>query len=170
MKIYYQTYQTKLGQGGVAWREDGVVYLSILPGFPTPPPKNYLEKKSTHAFVKHLRNYFNQGTPIPNNIPLDWSRLPELHQLVLQECRKIRIGKTITYAELAKRVGKPDATRAIGQILRKNPFAPFVPCHRVIGTRSIGGFGGNGHVELKRHMLELEKGMANRQIGLSPQA
>jgi methylated-DNA-[protein]-cysteine S-methyltransferase len=54
--------------------------------------------------------------------------------------RKIPKGQTMTYAQVAKAIGKPRATRAVGTALGKNPFHPEVPCHRVI--RSDGGLGG----------------------------
>ena len=65
-------------------------------------------------------------------------------------------GETISYGELAGRIGEPKAARAVGNALGKNPLALIVPCHRVI--RSDGGLGGfGGGIELKKRLLELEK-------------
>lgn len=69
-------------------------------------------------------------------------------------------GTTITYSELAKRIGCRSA-QAIGQALRRNPFAPDVPCHRVVATDgSLGGYMGERdgeQIEYKRRLLEAEK-------------
>ncbi len=62
-------------------------------------------------------------------------------QKVYDVVRKIPKGKTMTYAQVAKAIGKPKAARAVGNALNKNPFAPAVPCHRVIRSDgSVGGF------------------------------
>ena len=69
-------------------------------------------------------------------------------------------GTTITYGELAKRIGCRSA-QAIGQALRRNPFAPDVPCHRVVAADgSLGGYNGERdgeQIEYKRKLLEAEK-------------
>lgn len=69
-------------------------------------------------------------------------------------------GTTITYGELAKRIGCRSA-QAIGQALRRNPFAPDVPCHRVVAAYgSLGGYNGERdgeQIEYKRRLLEVEK-------------
>lgn len=69
-------------------------------------------------------------------------------------------GTTITYGELAERIGCRSA-QAIGQALRRNPFAPDVPCHRVVAADgSLGGYNGEREgeqIEYKRRLLEVEK-------------
>lgn len=69
-------------------------------------------------------------------------------------------GETITYGELAARIGCRSA-QAVGQALKRNPFAPDVPCHRVVAADgSLGGYNGKRdgeHLELKRRLLEMEK-------------
>jgi O-6-methylguanine DNA methyltransferase len=67
-------------------------------------------------------------------------------------------GKTKSYKDVAAGTGNPRAARAIGSVMRKNPWAPFVPCHRVIGSDgNMCGYGGSGGVELKAAFLEYEK-------------
>ncbi len=92
---------------------------------------------------------------------LDLSCLTEFQQKVLSETRKIPYGETITYAELACRIGKDGAAQAVGSALAKNPYPIVIPCHRVISASDIGGFYGETcgeKVELKRKMLEMESG------------
>jgi len=82
----------------------------------------------------------------------------EFHLRVWDELRKIPYGETISYGELASRVGDPTAARAVGAANGRNPLPVIVPCHRVIGADgSLTGFGGG--LERKRKLLELEAGV-----------
>jgi len=66
----------------------------------------------------------------------------------------IPIGKTFTYKELAKKIGKPRAVRAVANAVGANPCAPFIPCHRVVRSDgSLGGYSGKGGVKTKRKLL-----------------
>lgn len=79
-------------------------------------------------------------------------------QEVWKECLNIPSGTVLTYKELAQKIGRPRAARAVGTALARNPFAPYVPCHRVI--RSDGGMGGYsapGGITRKKRMLDREK-------------
>ncbi len=79
----------------------------------------------------------------------------EFQQQVWQALRQIPYGSTLSYGELAKKLGNPDATRAVGLANGKNPISIIVPCHRVIGADgSLTGFGGG--VGRKRYLLDLE--------------
>ena len=76
---------------------------------------------------------------------------------VWKELTRIPYGETISYLDLAKRIDKPKAVRAVGMANGANPIAIIVPCHRVIGSNgSLTGFGGG--LPTKRALLELEKG------------
>ena len=80
----------------------------------------------------------------------------EFQLKVWNELLNIPYGKTISYSELAKRIGKPKASRAVGGALNKNPIPIVVPCHRVIGKNgSLTGFGGG--IKLKKRLLKIEK-------------
>ena len=81
----------------------------------------------------------------------------ELQRRVWSEIRKIPFGKTATYKEIAERIGRPDATRAVANAVGANPLPIFVACHRVV--RSDGGLGGytGPGVEVKKRILDLEK-------------
>ena len=83
----------------------------------------------------------------------------EFQLRVWEELRAIPYGETISYGELARRVGDPGAARAVGLANGKNPLPVIVPCHRVIGSDgSLTGFGGG--LDRKRRLLELEAGIA----------
>lgn len=105
------------------------------------------------ATATQLREYFD-GTRRAFDLPL----APEgtdFQQRVWQTLATIPYGQTISYAELASRVGKPSASRAVGAANGRNPLPIVLPCHRVIGTNgSLTGFGGG--LPVKRFLLELE--------------
>jgi methylated-DNA-[protein]-cysteine S-methyltransferase len=95
-------------------------------------------------------------------IELDMAGLPPFHRQVYQAARAIPPGATLSYGELAARLGAPGAARAVGQALRRNPFAIIVPCHRVLAAGGkVGGFSANGGIATKLRLLSLEGTPAN---------
>ena len=97
------------------------------------------------------------------DVPLDFGAAPEFHKRAYEIARKIPAGQTMTYGEIAKRLGVPHESREVGQALGKNPIAIIVPCHRVLGADGkMGGFSANGGVSTKRRMLEIEGAAAER--------
>ena len=71
--------------------------------------------------------------------------------------RKIPRGKVKTYTQVAKAIGKPRAVRAVANAIGKNPYAPKIPCHRVIRSAgSLGGYSGKGGVKTKKFLLKKE--------------
>jgi methylated-DNA-[protein]-cysteine S-methyltransferase len=98
------------------------------------------------------------GQPPVWSIPLDLSDLPEFTRRVLLACRAIPFGRTRTYADLAREVGRPQAARAVGQVMRRNPMPLVIPCHRVVGSNgSLVGFAGGARaLDLKASLLALE--------------
>jgi methylated-DNA-[protein]-cysteine S-methyltransferase len=90
------------------------------------------------------------------DIPLAPDGTP-FQRLVWGELCRIPYGTTISYGELARRVGNPNASRAVGLANGSNPLAIIVPCHRVIGSSGkLTGYGGG--LEMKRFLLDLERG------------
>ena len=88
-------------------------------------------------------------------VPVDLSAVPPFHGKVLWALARIPYGQTVTYGELAARVGRPHGARAVGQAMACNPVPLVVPCHRVVA--SGGGLGGyRGGLDLKRRLLGLE--------------
>jgi O-6-methylguanine DNA methyltransferase len=85
------------------------------------------------------------------------ARLTKFQQAVLLACSSIPAGKTKTYSQLATSIGRPRAARAVGNALAINPFAPLIPCHRVIRSDGkLGGYSGKGGAKTKRRLLERE--------------
>jgi len=89
----------------------------------------------------------------------------EFQRRVWDELRRIDYGETISYGELARRVGRPGAARAVGLANGRNPISVIVPCHRVIGADgSLTGYGGG--IERKRRLLDLEARLAGGRLPL----
>jgi methylated-DNA-[protein]-cysteine S-methyltransferase len=103
---------------------------------------------------RQLDEYFN-GTRTEFDLPVRLEGTP-FQVEVWEQLRAIPYGDTISYGELARRVRRPEAARAVGSANGQNPVAIVVPCHRVIGADgSLTGFGGG--LEWKRHLLTLER-------------
>lgn len=101
-----------------------------------------------------LAAYF-AGASEPFKTPLDLSAGTPFQQRVWRELRRVPFGKTVSYAELARRVGAPGAARAVGQAAGANPVLIIVPCHRVV--RSDGALGGfSAGLDIKRWLLRHE--------------
>ena len=76
---------------------------------------------------------------------------------VWKELLKIPRGRTKTYKEIAVAIGRPNSSRAVANACAQNPYAPDVPCHRVVRSDgSLGGFSAEGGIERKRQLLEME--------------
>ncbi|RKY33002.1 MAG: hypothetical protein DRP68_03210 [Candidatus Omnitrophota bacterium] len=86
--------------------------------------------------------------------------MKEFEKKVLRAVLKIPLGEVCTYKDIAKRVGKPSAWRAVGNVLKKNPFPLFIPCHRVIKSNGQLGEYSLGK-KLKRDLIKLEKRIKN---------
>ena len=120
------------------------------------------ERVGTRLLFKHNMWHLQRKAPldIRQRVELS-SAITPFQRKVYLELLNVPAGKTITYGELAQRIGCRSA-QAVGQALKRNPFAPEVPCHRVVAaTGSIGGYFGKREgelVERKRKLLEEERG------------
>ena len=104
--------------------------------------------------VAELKEYFS-GTRSRFDFDIDLSLVTPFQRRVLQAAVNIPMGQVITYGELAGRIGQPQASRAVGQALGRNPVPVVIPCHRIVGGGGgIGGYTGGLHI--KRKLLELE--------------
>ena len=108
---------------------------------------------------RQLTEYF-AGARRAFDLPLAASGTP-FQRRVWEALRRIPYGETISYGELARRIGKPTASRAVGAANGRNPIAIVVPCHRVIGADgTLIGYGGG--LPVKEALLALERRAAHR--------
>jgi methylated-DNA-[protein]-cysteine S-methyltransferase len=103
---------------------------------------------------RQLDSYFT-GRLDHFDVPLDWSLAGQFTRRVLRQTSRIPYGGVSTYGEIAKEIGSPRASRAVGNALGANPIPVIVPCHRVLRAGGlIGGYGGG--VNRKEFLLKLE--------------
>lgn len=120
------------------------------------------DAKDDHWFDDKVRamllDYTNGRDVDLLELEIDQSWMTQFQRRVVNQCREIPFGETITYRELAERSGSPRAARAVGSVMSKNRFPIVVPCHRVIAAnKKIGGFSAPDGVSLKQKMLRLEQ-------------
>lgn len=113
------------------------------------------------GWVSRLKNRLSKmaaGKPQDfADLELDLSHLTPLGREITLACRAIPWGETLSYKQLAERVGRPGAARAVGNVMASNRFPLVVPCHRVVGTAGgLGGFSAPGGIRTKRTLLDRE--------------
>jgi O-6-methylguanine DNA methyltransferase len=92
-----------------------------------------------------------------STVALDMERVPAFNRRVYEVARTISCGATLTYGEIAKRLGVPAEAREVGEALGRNPFPIIVPCHRVLAAGGkLGGFSAPGGAGTKRRLLAIE--------------
>jgi methylated-DNA-[protein]-cysteine S-methyltransferase len=175
----FALFETALGVCAIAWRADAIAGV-LLPeetgaaatrlrmqrDFPRAaqlPPPGWVS-----TVIERLQQLLEQGgQDTLEDVPLDLSGVPQFQRRVYAIARTIAPGQTLTYGEVAARLGEPGAARAVGQALGANPFAPIVPCHRVLAAGGrAGGFSAGGGVVTKLRMLETEKAQFGDGPGL----
>ena len=165
--LNYCLFDTAIGACAIAWGERGLKGLQLPEAdaartrtrmarrYPdaveAPPPDEVLEAIAAIAAL-------TAGEPRDlTAIRLDMEGLGTLPRGVYEIARTIPPGQTLTYGEIAKRLGDPLHARAVGEALGRNPFAIVVPCHRVLAAGGkLGGFSANGGVVTKLRLLEIE--------------
>ncbi len=104
-----------------------------------------------------------EGKKPQADITLDWTGITSFRRAVMEECMRIPAGKTLTYADLAAKVGHPGAARAVGRVMATNPWPLLVPCHRVVGSDgTLHGYGGG--LPMKAALLRAEGAPVNGSI------
>ena len=170
-------FHTAIGVCGIAWGPGGIVAVQLpeadaartrarlLKGL-APLPEVARPPAPVQAAIEGVQALL-EGRPRSDlrEIELDMSQVTPFQRAVYAIARAIPPGQTRTYGEVAHELGDPGLSRAVGQALGHNPFAPIVPCHRVLaaGARS-GGFSASGGVATKLRMLQIE----HAQIGGAP--
>ena len=154
MSETYTTVQSPLGEL-LLTAEDGVLTGLFMPAEAHEPPPGAERDDLGFATVRRqLEEYF-----AGRRRAFDVVVAPPgttFQQRVWDELQRIDYGQTISYAELATRIGRPTAIRAAGAANGANPISILIPCHRVIGSDgSLTGYGGG--LEAKRALLELER-------------
>ena len=153
--LRYTIVDSPVGPLRLARDGEGLCALQFLSGRrPADPLPDAVRDDGALAGVRaELEEYF-EGARRAFTVPFILRGTPFQRRVWGELCR-IPYGETISYAELARRIGSPKAVRAVGLANGANPIAIIVPCHRVIGANgTLTGYGGG--LPTKRYLLELE--------------
>lgn len=153
--MYYCWFNSPIGKLLLAGDEQGLQRL----GFPqgkghVAPESDWVENDNFFTEVKRQLNAYFDGELKEFSLSLV-PRGTEFQLRVLDALQRIPFGETCSYGELARVIGKPNASRAVGAANGRNPLPIVIPCHRVIGSNgTLTGFGGG--LDVKQFLLNLE--------------
>ena len=175
--LSFTLFDTPLGPCGLVWGVHGLVG-ALLPEATAGATRARAQRRfagareaAPTADIQHVLARIGgllRGLPDDLlDIELDMAAIPPFNRRVYQIARGIRPGATLTYGEVAVRLGEPLAARAVGQALGANPFPIIVPCHRVLAAGGkAGGFSANGGTRTKLRLLQIEGALLGAGPGL----
>lgn len=164
----FHFFETAIGVCGIVWNDAGRVVGFSLPEPTVASTKARLQRRfpdaveaepdETIARAIEAVRALTRGKKIDLNfIDCDLSAVPEFNRRVYEVLCTVPAGETMTYGELAKRLGDPGAARAVGRALGENPIPVIVPCHRVLAASGkSGGFSAPGGADTKLRLLSIE--------------
>ncbi|UCF18737.1 MAG: methylated-DNA--[protein]-cysteine S-methyltransferase [Gemmatimonadota bacterium] len=166
MRIHWHSFATPIGPTYAAISARGLCRLTWLVSGPRdfelelallyPDHLVLHDRRPASRVSRQLAQYF-AGRRRHFELDLDLSTLSNFERRVLQATSRIPFGTTASYAQLARRIHRPTAARAVGNALRKNPLPIVIPCHRVIRSDgSPGGYSGRTAVDHKLRLLRHE--------------
>jgi methylated-DNA-[protein]-cysteine S-methyltransferase len=168
----FTIFETALGPCGIVWTDRGIAGVNLPEGseektrarikkrFPEAQeaaPSTEIQKiiDEVIALIKGEKIDFS-------HVALDHAPLPEFSRRVYDIVRTIPIGHTLTYGDIAKKLGDVSLSREVGQAMGKNPTPVIMPCHRVVAASGkTGGFSAPGGVDTKMKLLSIERRHGN---------
>ncbi|MEK6693539.1 MAG: methylated-DNA--[protein]-cysteine S-methyltransferase [Nitrospirota bacterium] len=163
--IFYTTLKSPVGTIYITFTKNGVSRIDLNIG----SEKNFIKDfgdslknvvKKNHRGIpqlkKALRAYFSPDGKQPSfKYPIDLLEGTPFERKVWHMIKKIPYGKVVSYKDIAMKIGKPKAVRAVGSACGKNPLPIIIPCHRVIAKdKGLGGY--SPGIKIKRKLLEIE--------------
>ena len=170
-------FDTAIGACGIAWSADAIAACQ-LPEADRAATARRMQRQHPECaeaapppwvarVIARVQALLEGGHDSLADVALDMQRVPDFNRRVYAVTRAIPPGRTRTYGEIAQEIGEPGSVRAVGQALGHNPFAPIVPCHRVLGAGNTGvGFSATGGVATKLRMLQIERARLGAERGL----
>jgi methylated-DNA-[protein]-cysteine S-methyltransferase len=138
---------------GELWLEDGVLLGHHFSFADT--PEGFTAASDTASLVSRFRAFLRGEDVTFSDVAIDLDWTTSFQRRLVEALRAVPRGEVVSYGELAALAGRPRAPRAAGALCAANRFAFVVPCHRVVASNGIGGYGSAG-VEVKRRLLALE--------------
>ncbi len=176
MSTGFALFNTPIGTCSLVWNGETIVGLRLPEKSPAatrariarrwPDAEEKAPPAKMQAVIDRVLHLL-AGEPVDlGDVPLDFGDAPDFHKRAYAVARTIPPGHTMTYGDIAKRLGEPQESREVGQAMGKNPVAIIMPCHRVLGADGkMGGFSATGGVAIKRRILEIEGAAA---VGAGP--
>jgi methylated-DNA-[protein]-cysteine S-methyltransferase len=173
----YALIDTAIGYAGLAWNDVGLVGAHLPERDPEVARRSFLRRfpdateapvpERFAATVEAIRALMRGEKADFVGTPLDLSQTPEFHARVYEIAQAIPPGETLTYGEIAVKLGDKLLARDVGAALGKNPWPIVVPCHRVTAAGGKpGGFSARGGVNTKLKLLGIEGAQAAAQADL----
>ena len=173
----FAIFDTAIGPCGIVWGERGISGVQLPMSNEEKTRKRILQRNGdipeaepTAEVGRAIQAIKELLTGKPNDLSgvvLDLDGVPEFNRGVYDIARTIPPGKTMTYGDIAKKLGGVELSRDVGQALGRNPCPIVVPCHRVLAAgNKPGGFSANGGVVTKLKMLQIEGAVVNHTPSL----
>lgn len=168
--VFFALFDTAVGVCGIAWGDAGICGVQ-LPEVDAAQTRDRMRARFPGAVeidpgedaqtaIRGISAMLRGEAHALDALVFDMRGVPAFHQRVYAVARAIPPGQTLTYGQVANRLGEPGAARAVGQALGRNPFAPVVPCHRVLAAGDKpGGFSAGGGIRTKLRLLIIEGAM-----------
>ena len=161
----YNIIKTPVGELMLVANSSALIGIYFVGCDHIPAEQKQWKRDAQHSVLcqakEQLQEYF-AGQRTEFTLPLSFGGT-DFQERVWREIALIPFGKTISYADLARKAGKPKAIRAAGSNTGRNPLGIVIPCHRVMGKNgAIGGYAGG--LDKKRYLLDLETRFDSRQI------
>ena len=178
-----EIFSTPFGWMGVVSSDAGIL-MSVLPREERSDVerrlKSYLGteiievlESTSNGEIEEAMNRFFSGEAVDlTKFPLDFYGISPFFERVYEVVKGIDRGRVMSYGDVAKEAGSPGGARAVGSAMARNRFAPFVPCHRVVGKDGdLVGFGGGNGIEMKERMLYTEdiRGNSGSRFRVKPE-
>ena len=170
-------FDTAIGRCGVAWGERGLLAI-LLPHSRddrtvaalrrrVPAAREATPPAAVQSAIDAMAALLDGEPTDLSDVDLDLGAVPAFDRRVASSAREIPLGETITYGELATRIGAPGEAREVGAALGRNRFPLVVPCHRIIAADGgLGGFSAPGGTDTKRRLLAIERRHARGPLTL----
>ncbi|HEY8615265.1 methylated-DNA--[protein]-cysteine S-methyltransferase [Phenylobacterium sp.] len=171
---HYALFETAIGSAGIAWSEAGLVACHLPEANAETARRGFLRRfpealeaeppAALEPTISGIQALMRGEKADLSKAPLDLTRTPEFHARVYEIAQAIPPGETLTYGEVAVRLGDKLLAQQVGQALGKNPWPIVVPCHRVTGSGGkLGGFSARGGAQTKLKLLAIEGAKAAAQ-------
>jgi methylated-DNA-[protein]-cysteine S-methyltransferase len=173
----FAIFDTSIGPCGIVWGERGITGVQ-LPMGSEDKTRNRIHQRAgdiaeapppaaVRSSIDAIRELLAGNPNDLSGVVLDLDGVPEFNRGVYDIARRIPPGQTMTYGDIARKLGGVELSRDVGQALGRNPCPIVVPCHRVLAAGNTpGGFSANGGVVTKLRMLEIEGAVVNHTPSL----